>query len=143
MQITEATNYKSQVLALLGDQKLPVSDIPGSLNNFVIAIEGGEVIGVAGLEVYSNYGLLRSLAVRPEFRGKKIAGKLISRIEAMSFSKGLKAIYLLTETAAGYFKLKFYEEVKRDDVPAEVQASSEFSHVCPQSAIVMKKTLSV
>jgi amino-acid N-acetyltransferase len=48
---------------------------------------------------------------------------------------------LLTETAPGYFETKGYQQITRADVPEEVQQSSEFSHVCPQSAIVMKKII--
>jgi amino-acid N-acetyltransferase len=141
MQINEAINYKAGIVSLLIDEKLPVSDLPASLENFLVVLQDDQVIGVAGLEIYGDYGLLRSLAVNPAFRSQGVAGKLLSQIEALAISKGLSTMYLLTETAPDYFDRKGYAKIIRNDVPVEVQQSSEFSFVCPQSAIVMKKTL--
>jgi len=141
MQITEALHYRESIVALLSAEKLPVADLPATLENFLIARRGDELIGVAGIEIYGNYGLLRSLAVNPAHRNLGVASSLLSGIETLAKAKGLKQIYLLTETAPGYFEHKGYQKITRDEVSAEVQQSSEFGHVCPQSAIVMRKTL--
>ncbi|MDB5141326.1 MAG: hypothetical protein JWQ66_39 [Mucilaginibacter sp.] len=141
MEITEAINYRDHIVALLTAEKLPVEDLSVTLENFLVVKQNDEIIGVAGLEIYGDYGLLRSLAVSPAFRDQGIAGQLLSQIETLANSKGLKAICMLTETAPGYFDRKGYTKITRSDVPAEVQQSSEFSHVCPQSAIVMIKNL--
>ena len=142
MEIKEATNHRQSIVSLLSTEKLPVDDLPAVLDDFIVATLNDEVIGVAGLEVYGDYGLLRSLAVSPALRGQGIANKLLQQIEALAGTKGLKAIYLLTETAPEYFDRKNYTKITRADIPAQVQQSSEFSYACPQSAIVMKKTLS-
>jgi amino-acid N-acetyltransferase len=141
MIIDQAQNYKDKVRALLIAEKLPVDDLPADLDNFLVAMQDDDVIGVAGLEIYGSYGLLRSLAVNPDHRSKGIAGKLLLRIEELAALKALKEVYLLTETAPEYFNHKGYVKVTRGDVPAGVQQSSEFNHVCPQSAIVMKKII--
>lgn len=141
MIIEQAQPYRQKIIVLLESQKLPVNDLPDNLNDFLVATQNQKVVGVAGLEVYGNFGLLRSLAVHPEFRNSGIAHQLLQRITAESSSKGLEALYLLTETASAYFDRKGFLRISRDEVPAEVQQSSEFSHVCPVSAIVMKKTL--
>jgi amino-acid N-acetyltransferase len=142
MEIREAKNYRQSMVSLLAAEKLPVDDLPALLDNFIVAIQNDEVVGAAGLEVYGDYGLLRSLAVSPSVRGQGIANKLVQQIETLAGSKNLKAIYLLTETAPDYFDRKNYIKITRTDVPAQVQQSSEFNYACPQSAIVMKKTLS-
>ena len=118
-----------------------MSDLPASLKKLLGVIENDELVGVIGLETYVNYGLLRSLAVRPDSRNQNIAGKLIKQIENLATAEGLKAIFLLTETASEYFSRKGYHAIARAEMPAEVQQSSEFSHVCPQSAIAMRKDL--
>jgi amino-acid N-acetyltransferase len=141
MEINKAVNCRENIATLLAAEKLPVDDLPATLENFLVARQSDEVIGVAGLEIYGEYGLLRSLAVSPAFRDQGIADKLLRQIEALADSRGLKAICLLTETAPGYFDRKGYTRITRADVPAEVQRSSEFSHVCPQSAIVMMKNI--
>jgi amino-acid N-acetyltransferase len=141
MNITEAKSRKEDVIKLLSAAKLPVEDLPVGLNNFIVAIENDRVIGVAGLELYGSYGLLRSVAVDPQQRSKGIAAGLLTRIEEIAIGLNLEGIYLLTETAADYFNKKGYEHIARMDIPEEVKASSEFSHVCPQSAIAMKKSI--
>jgi N-acetylglutamate synthase-like GNAT family acetyltransferase len=140
MEITEAKNHKAALAALLNAEKLPVNDLSDTLENFIVAVKNGQVIGTAGLEIYGSYGLLRSLAVKPDSRKEGIASKLLYKIEELAANKNLTSIYLLTETVPEYFKQKGYRQITRAEVPAEVQASSEFSHVCPQSAIVMIKT---
>jgi amino-acid N-acetyltransferase len=141
MEIIEAENHRESIIELLSAKKLPVGDLPAKLENFLIARDEKKIAGVAGLEIYGDYGLLRSVAVGNDFRNKGIAGKLLMQIEVLAASKGLREIYLLTETAPDYFDRKEYKRIARAEVPAEVQQSSEFSHVCPQSAIVMKKIL--
>jgi amino-acid N-acetyltransferase len=143
MNITEAQTYREGVLSLLLVAKLPVDDLPVVLDNFIVAIDNSEVTGVAGLELYGNYGLLRSVAVDKNQRGKGIAAELLSRIEAVAINKGLEGIYLLTETAAEYFNNKGYEHIARMDIPEEIKESSQFRHVCPESAIAMKKILNI
>src|SRR3569833_1023755 len=125
MIITEANNYWKSIEALLTAEKLPVSDLPETLDNFIVALEEDEVIGVAGLEIYDDYGLLRSMAVNHSYRGKGIAGELLNHIEKLALKEKLKAIYLLTETAPNYFANKNYSKIARTEVPELVQQSSE------------------
>jgi amino-acid N-acetyltransferase len=141
MKIENAANYRKEVITLLMAQNLPVADLPQNLDNFLVALQNHEVIGVAGLEVYGAYGLLRSLAVHPDFRGQGIADQLLRNILALAGIKGITALYLLTETAAIYFEKKGFINITRPEAPMGIQQSSEFSHVCPQSAIVMKKSI--
>jgi amino-acid N-acetyltransferase len=136
-----ALAYKAAITNLLQTEQLPTVDLPEKLENYVVALVDGQLAGVCGIEIYGNYALLRSLAVNKAYRDKAIAGNLVSEVESMAKSKGVKAIYLLTETAQGYFSRKGYQTITRADVPAEVQQSTEFSQVCPQSAVVMMKNL--
>ncbi|TWI94192.1 amino-acid N-acetyltransferase [Mucilaginibacter frigoritolerans] len=141
MKIENAANYRDEVIGLLATENLPVADLPLNLNNFLVALQNNEVIGVAGLEVYGTGALLRSLAVHAAHRGQGIADQLLQNISALGSLKGINELYLLTETAPAYFEKKGFVNITRAEVPAGVQQSSEFSHVCPQSAIVMKKII--
>lgn len=141
MHITSAKNHKEAVIELLTAEKLPTADLPDELDNFIVATEDNAITGVAGIELYGNYGLLRSVATAKAFRNKGIAQGLLDGIEDLAKTTGLQAIYLLTETAPEYFKKKGFVQIERTAIPAEVQRSSEFSHVCPVSAIAMVKTI--
>jgi arsenate reductase len=50
-------------------------------------------------------------------------------------------IYLLTTTAAGFFGKRGYLPADRDQAPAGIRATREFSGVCPASAAFMVKHL--
>ena len=140
--IIRADNEQRQaVIALLQSENLPVEDLPGLLDDFFVAIAGKTIVGAIGLEQYGKAGLLRSLVVNKTHRNKNIASQLISRLEKHAVESGVDTMYLLTETAPQYFETKGYRSITREEVPTRLQTSSEFSHVCPASAIVMKKVL--
>jgi amino-acid N-acetyltransferase len=142
--ITKASDsQRALVIALLQSEKLPVVDLPESLSNFFVASNNGQVVGAIGLEQYGNYALLRSMVVSNVFRNKNIASRLVEHLESYGRLLGVSAMYLLTETAPGYFEKKGYQKINREEVPAALQVSSEFSHVCPVSAIVMKKEFTI
>ena len=143
MQITKATaQNRNDITELLQSQQLPTADLPSTFSDFYTMIDNGIVIGLIGMERYGDYGLLRSLVVHPDYRNLQIAATLIKMLEEQVTSSGITAMYLLTETADKYFSRKGYNTITRDEVPDEVKQSSEFSHVCPVSAIVMRKDLS-
>jgi amino-acid N-acetyltransferase len=140
IEIKEGNNgYRQSIVALLQSEKLPADDLPGALDSFFVALDNNHVVGAIGLEKYNNCGLLRSLVVNKDYRNEKIAGKLVGQLEEKAKTLGIDCIYLLTETAPDYFAKKGYERISRDEVPAPLKESSEFSHVCPQTAIVMQK----
>jgi amino-acid N-acetyltransferase len=139
--IKASDNHRPLVIALLQAEKLPVEDLPASLDNFFVAQYNEKIIGAIGLELFGNYGLLRSMVVSKEHRNNNIASGLVEQLESYGRSLGITTMYLLTETAPGYFEKKGYIRTNREMVPAALKASSEFSHVCPVSAVVMKKDL--
>src|SRR5581483_3941656 len=111
MEIINAINYRENIIGLLAAEKLPVDDLPALLENFIVAREDSKVSGVVGLEIYGQSALLRSLAVRPAYRDKGIAKELLNRIEEFAAAKGVRQLYLLTETAPDYFRRKGYIEI--------------------------------
>jgi amino-acid N-acetyltransferase len=129
------------ILALLKANNLPVSDLGTGKRMFLVALSGGNVVGCVAMETYGNAGLLRSLAVQHNLRGTGIGQKLVYEAEKWSRNSGLKSLYLLTTTAAGFFPKVGWHNMERSAVPANIAASSEFASVCPSSAICMMKEL--
>ena len=60
---------------------------------------------------------------------------------SLAQSVGMPAVYLLTTSAESYFPKFGFVPVTREQVPASVKQSIEFGSACPESAIVMWKTL--
>jgi amino-acid N-acetyltransferase len=126
---------------LLGRSDLPLDGVRESLSSFLVAERDGRIVGVAGLELCGDYGLLRSAAVDPEWRGRGLGRTLVEGVISAAESAGLRALYLLTTTAEKYFPAFGFRETTRDAVPAEVQRTAEFADACPSSATVMKLPL--
>jgi len=101
---------------------------------YVVARRGPEIVGVAGLEAYGRTGLLRSVAVVPALRGCGIGQTLVADRIAVARANGLEVIYLLTTTAADYFRAVGFVPASREEAPAELAACPELAGACPASA---------
>lgn len=128
--------------ALLTDNALPVADLDSAAIDFLVAVEGDDVLGLVGLERYADVGLLRSLAVRTDRRGTGLGDALVRALEGAARTHGLTQLVLLTQTAAPFFAARGYTVIDRGAAPAAVQRSAEFASLCPASAICMAKPLS-
>jgi amino-acid N-acetyltransferase len=130
------------VLALLKDSGLPYQDISAMhLNDFLVAVGGQSVLGAVGLERYETNALLRSLVVRPESRWTGLGTQLTGAAEEHARKMGVTTLYLLTTTAADFFTRCGYELIARSDAPPALQATTEFSSLCPSQATCMRRSL--
>jgi amino-acid N-acetyltransferase len=125
------------VEALLTASGLPLDGVRDALPTFVVAESGTDLVGVAGLEVCCENALLRSVAVRPEWRSHGVGRALVTRVISDAESRGIRALYLLTTTADRYFPTFGFRTIPRDEVPADVRETAEFREACPASATVM------
>lgn len=123
--------------SLLKSSNLPADDLNYKKDLLVGYVEDGEMVGTGGLEIYGEYGLLRSLSVRLGTRGKALGTAITEYIIDEARKRNLKGIYLLTETAHGFFLRKGFSDVSRENVPDVLKASSEFSYVCGVTAAAM------
>ena len=111
------------------------------MSPFCVAELEGEIVAVAGWEAFGTVGLLRSLAVAEDRRGGGLAARLVERCEADAQRRGVEAVYLLTTTAADYFRRRGYADVPRDAAPAAVAGHAQFRSLCPASAQCLAKPL--
>ena len=105
--------------------------------SYVVAQSDGKVVGVVGVERYGPFGLLRSAATENSWRGRGVGQSLTRERIGWSRDQRLKALYLLTTTAADFFARFGFREVERPAVPEEIRGSREFAVACPESAVVM------
>ena len=138
----ETISLNTEVEALLTEAQLPVSDLSSSLSLSLLGVrESGRLVGVVGIEVYGDAGMLRSLAVASARRNAGLGVSLVSNAEAWAAEQGVKALYLLTTTAAQFFARLGYEAIPRSEAPAAIAATAQFSDLCPASSTFMRKVL--
>ena len=128
------------IRALLQSYQLPYEDLDREDRySFLVVREEGDIIGTIGMENYHPDGLLRSLAVREDFRGKGYGKALVKRLESLAKAQKIETLYLLTTTAAAFFQAMGYHMIERENAPHTIQQTSEFSTVCPGTATCMRK----
>jgi amino-acid N-acetyltransferase len=130
-----------EIVALLVASHLPPEGLREHLATTFVVRDGGRIVGSAALEQYANGALLRSVAVMPEYRGRRHARDLTEAAIRLARQYLIPEVYLLTTTAEDYFRRHGFERISRDDVPETVRASVEFTSACPSSATVMRKRL--
>lgn len=126
---------------LLTEARLPLAGVAPHIEHFILAIGADAPVGVVGLEIHAESALLRSFAVSPARRGTGLGQALFDRALAHAHSLRLSDVFLLTTTAEGYFAKRGFQRCRRDEAPALIQASPEFTGVCPQSAVCMRFSL--
>jgi len=131
-------NNFSSALALLKENNLPTEDISETTKLFVLE-DNSCISGTVAIEYSGQVGLLRSLSVNSTNRSKGLGKQLVDFIENFAKREGVKTIYLLTTTAEKFFLKQGYGLTDRNTLPAFIRETSEFSSVCPSTAIVMKK----
>ena len=124
--------------SLLKTVGLPHEDLDYKNHILLGYFDNDKLIGTGALEVYGKYALLRSLAVNDSLRGRSLGSRITDDLILQAKRNNIKGVYLLTESARLFFKRKGFRDIDKSNVPAEVKASSEFSSVCPESAVCME-----
>ncbi|MBI3982662.1 MAG: GNAT family N-acetyltransferase [Gemmatimonadetes bacterium] len=129
------------VLDLLRRSRLPEVGLADHIGSTVVAKDRDRVVGSAALELYGTAALLRSVAVDERLRGNGVGRRLTESALDLARSHGVRAVYLLTETAPTFFARLGFTRIERDAVDPAVRQSVEFTSACPSSATAMRLSL--
>jgi amino-acid N-acetyltransferase len=131
------------IAALLAENELPTSDATRDLlRDFVVAEDAhGSVVGSVGLERFGPDALLRSLAVAGRERKAGLGSTLLAHAEDMALATGILELWLLTTTAAEFFRRAGYALDARPSAPTGIRTSTQFAQLCPSTAVCMRKRL--
>lgn len=129
------------VAGLLVAAGLPTAGVSPSLPDFMVAEADAGVVGAIGLEVYGGAALLRSAVVAAAEQGRGAGTALVAGLLKHARTRGVRDVYLLTTTADAWFPRFGFARIRRDAVPAALNASVEFQGACPDTAVIMRATL--
>ena len=129
------------ILALLRASGLPEAGLGDHLATTLVARDGRGIVGCAAVELYGPAALLRSVAVVAALRGQGLGQRLTTAALDLAQRRGVRRVYLLTETAADFFPRFGFRPITRPEVEPVVRRSAEFTSACPASALVMAMDL--
>ncbi len=130
------------VRRLLETEGLPVDILEHQKWKLWVAEESGLVVGSGALEVYGEDALLRSVAIDKRLKGQGLGKKMVEFLEKEALRRGVRTLWLLTETAAWFFPRLGYDTVPRSVIVNKgILDSSEFKHLCSSTAVCMTKGL--
>ncbi len=131
-------NELQAINRLLKSANLPIEGVSENVGNFLVTRDNsGEIIGVAGVEIYGRSGLLRSVAVASEHRGEGLGHLLVKGCITEARKQGVQHLYLLTETAEKFMERFGFKRIDRDRIDSALRASEEFKDACADKAIAM------
>jgi len=142
MNFTELnTKEFDSTFSLLEESKLDSSDLKQPNVRLFSLNDNDKLVGVGGLEIMGSVALLRSVAVKPDVRGKGIGKELVAQIEQVAKHSGIKALYLLTKTAANFFQTIGHQRIERNNFAESLKRTAQFTGLCPVSAVCMIKEI--
>jgi amino-acid N-acetyltransferase len=127
----------AEIVAFLRANDLPEAGFAEHTTDVLVARIEGSLVGTAALEIYRSEALLRSVAVARESRGKGVGIDLTRATLERARERGVQTVYLLTESAADFFRRFGFADVDRVAVPDSIRRTVEFASACPASARVM------
>ncbi|MCX5746304.1 MAG: GNAT family N-acetyltransferase, partial [Proteobacteria bacterium] len=133
----------ASVRALLGSAGLasePARD--EQFGSYVVLRNERGVVGSVALEVHGDDAILRALAVDPEARGAGYGWMLADMALSQARWRGVRRIYLLTESASDFFAAKFgFRVVDRSTLSKAVAHSETFTRSATSGQVAMRVDL--
>ncbi len=110
------------------EQRLPTTIVCG---------DGFGLSATACVEGFGTTGLLRSVAVRSELRGRGLGLLVVAAALDDARRKGFHDVALFTESAAPFFELLGFRPVDRSKLPTSIRESAQAAGECAASAVAM------
>ena len=133
---------RADIIGLLESAALPTSDLTDDqMTDFFYVGPETAPVGIVGVQLFGADALLRSLVVSTAHRTQGLGQRLVERAEQYARERGAGTIYLLTTTAEPFFRGRGYAPTLRDNAPAAIRSTPEFSTLCPASSTFMSKRL--
>lgn len=131
----------ARVIEELSKAGLPVADISDKVTLFGLFDGKNTLAAIAGIEIYGDCGLLRSVCVPASMQGRGFGKQVVNELERYGRGASIRSLYLLTTTASDFFLKAGYHLADRSTAPQAIQQTAEFAGLCPSTAAFMCKNL--
>lgn len=123
---------------LLGRSGLDPAEMDGDLGGSVLLDDDRGPLATATVDVRQEEGYLRSVAVDPEAHGRFLGVLVVAAAVRRAAGAGASTIYLLTESAPGFFERLGFVRMERGNLPGWV---TERSIACTGAAVAMRRQI--
>jgi amino-acid N-acetyltransferase len=107
----------AELTSLLNYYNLSTAGLDAHLATALVARADQHVVGSVALEVYDTAALLRSVAVAPHLRGRRLGERLMLAAFDLAREHGVEYVYLLAESASDFFLRFGFAPISREEVP--------------------------
>jgi len=129
-----------EIERLLAAEWLPPMAIQEFLESFWVLENEGRVAGAAGIEIYGEAAVLRSVVVAPELRGTGEGDRLVRTGLDDARDHSARRVYLFTMHAAPFFARYGFEPVMTDDFEPAVRESWQYVGLTERPEILKQMT---
>jgi arsenate reductase len=128
----------------LRNADLPGGDLdePGR-SFFAFSTLAGSHVGYGGFERCGNDVLVRSITVEPQHRGQGIGRDLIAVLLREAFDAGAHTAWLLTTNTTALFEKAGFKPVARGSAPATILATRQATDLCPATATLLSRVITL
>jgi amino-acid N-acetyltransferase len=130
----------SAIEDLLKAEWLPPMSIEEFIDSFWVLESEDGVVGCAGIEIYGEAAVLRSVVVAPTLRGTGEGDHLVRTGLEYARDQGAKRVYLFTMHAAPFFARYGFQPVTTDDFEPEVRESWQYIGLTERPEILGQMT---
>jgi arsenate reductase len=110
---------------------------------FGFATLSGERVGYGGFERSGPDVLVRSFVVLPRARHRGMGGSMLALLLRRAFDEAGREAWLLTTTAAPFFERAGFKRTERAAAPAAILAARQAASLCPSSAVLLKRSITL
>lgn len=110
--------HLEEARALLRYHRLSSEGLDDPAARFWVALDGGRVVGLAGLEGTGEAVLLRSVAVSRRRQGRGAGSRLVRDVLRQARGTGARRVYLFSTGAAHFWAVLGFEEVPVSELVA-------------------------
>ena len=114
------------VRALIVSEQMPAMELERWIEEFWVLDNDDEIVGCAGIEMYGEAAVLRSVATAPSIRGSGEGIRLVRRCLDYARELGAKRCYLFTMTAENFFPKFGFERCTLDNFEPSVRESWQY-----------------
>jgi len=125
---------------LLKAEWLPPMAIAEFLDSFWVLDKEGRVLGCAGIEIYGEAAVLRSVVVAPGLRGSGEGDRLVHHGLDYAREQRAKRVYLFTMHAAPFFARYGFQAVSTNDFEPAVRESWQYIGLTERPEILSQMT---